>query len=244
MAPSQTGSGAVGSAAPGPSAESAEDRRSATFAARVRSLVRAIEENDEAKVEEAILRLSRSRRVVRPARVGDRRVRDAVRGSAAAGLQLAADARADPSRDVDLAGDVRPQGPRPARQVLPRAARPGADPDRPADRGLTVASFFLNAVFAFTIAKPGPLEIRPGLRAGSRASGADRALGRGGRAAARVLDDGRHTLGPAVVHDLAGHHRRRDDGQLRRHALAADRREEATTVDARQTVDERGRPGL
>ena len=44
----------------------AEDRRPASFSARVRSLVRAIEENDEAKVEDAILRLSRSRRVFAP----------------------------------------------------------------------------------------------------------------------------------------------------------------------------------
>ena len=53
-------------AAPGPSAESGDDRRSAGFWARVSSLVRAIEENDEAKVEEAVLRLSRSRRVFAP----------------------------------------------------------------------------------------------------------------------------------------------------------------------------------
>ncbi len=43
-----------------------EDRRSAAFSARVRSLVRAIEKNDETKVEEAILRLGRSRRVFAP----------------------------------------------------------------------------------------------------------------------------------------------------------------------------------
>ena len=41
-------------------------RRSAALSARIGSLVRAIEENDEAKIEEAILRLSRSRRVLSP----------------------------------------------------------------------------------------------------------------------------------------------------------------------------------
>ncbi len=69
MAPPQARGGTADPSAPAPSAESAESaevRRPATFTARVRSLVRAIEENDEAKVEEAILRLSRSRRIFAP----------------------------------------------------------------------------------------------------------------------------------------------------------------------------------
>src|SRR5438067_4450245 len=42
------------------------DRRSSALSARIGSLVRAIEANDEAKIEEAILRLSRSRRLLSP----------------------------------------------------------------------------------------------------------------------------------------------------------------------------------
>ena len=41
-------------------------RRLDSFSSRVQSLVRAIQENDEAKIEEAILRLSRSRRALAP----------------------------------------------------------------------------------------------------------------------------------------------------------------------------------
>jgi len=41
-------------------------RRSAALSARIGSLVRAIEANDDARIEEAILRLSRSHRVLAP----------------------------------------------------------------------------------------------------------------------------------------------------------------------------------
>ena len=41
-------------------------RRLDSAATRVRSLIKAIQENDEAKIEEAILRLSRSRRIFAP----------------------------------------------------------------------------------------------------------------------------------------------------------------------------------
>jgi hypothetical protein len=41
-------------------------RRPSSLSDRIRSLVRAIEDNDEAKIEEAILRLSQSRRVFAP----------------------------------------------------------------------------------------------------------------------------------------------------------------------------------
>ncbi len=51
---------------PGPASQPANERGSAPFSSRIRSLVRAIEENDDAGVEEAILRLSRRRRVFAP----------------------------------------------------------------------------------------------------------------------------------------------------------------------------------
>ncbi len=41
-------------------------RRLASLSTRIRSLVRAIEDSDEAKIEEAVLRLSRSRRMFSP----------------------------------------------------------------------------------------------------------------------------------------------------------------------------------
>ena len=66
MACSRANDRTMGRTAPGPSGESGDDRRAAVLWARVRLLVRAIEENDEAKVEEAVLRLSRSRRVFAP----------------------------------------------------------------------------------------------------------------------------------------------------------------------------------
>ena len=161
MAPSQTRSGAADPAAPRPSAESAEERRSATFAARVRSLVRAIEENDEAKVEEAILRLSRSRRAFAPLALAISAFVMLFQG-----LRLLVSnwrltlVQILPAMWIwlamlDLKGHVLHgksfhvlRGPLLIPIVLLIVM-------------LTVASFFLNAVFAFTIAKPAPLEIRP-----------------------------------------------------------------------------------
>ena len=60
---------------------------------------------------------------------------------------------------------------------------------------ITVASFFLNAVFAFAIAQPGKPEIRPAIAESTTALEADRALRRGARPAARPLDDGRDAVG-------------------------------------------------
>ena len=100
---------------------------------RIQSLVFAIQNNDESQIEEAILRLSRSRRVFAPLGVRDRRLRAAVRRPAADPLQLAADAGPDHSGDVDLARDVRLQGPPALRQVVPRSERRGAGPDLSVD---------------------------------------------------------------------------------------------------------------
>jgi hypothetical protein len=54
---------------PASSAESAShgsERRFVAVSARIGTLVRAIQDNDEARIEEAILRLSRSRRIFAP----------------------------------------------------------------------------------------------------------------------------------------------------------------------------------
>src|SRR5436305_13816156 len=63
--PSATG-GREPPASSDPPSKVTRDRRSPSFSGRIGSLVRAIEDNDEAKIEEAILRLSRSRRVFAP----------------------------------------------------------------------------------------------------------------------------------------------------------------------------------
>ena len=80
---------------------------------------------------------------------------------------------------------------------------------------LTVASYFLNAVFAFAISQPGrPRSGRPLRgRAVTWAPISVRApmVGR----AARGRDHGGAPLGATLVRGLAGHRRRRDDGQLR-----------------------------
>ncbi|MFL5860478.1 MAG: hypothetical protein ACJ780_06835 [Solirubrobacteraceae bacterium] len=128
----------------------------------MRSLVRAIEENDEGKVEEAILRLSRSRRVFAPL---------ALAISAFVMLFQALKVLVSNWRLTLV-------------QILPAMWIWLAMLDLKVHvlhgktfnvlRGpllipivlvivmLTVVSFFLNAVFAFTIAKPAPIKIRPG----------------------------------------------------------------------------------
>ena len=161
MARSQTESEAADPAAPRSPAESVEDRRSATFAARARSLVRAIEENDEAKVEEAILRLSRSRRVFAPL---------AFVISAFVmlfqGLRLLVSnwrltlVQILPAMWIWLAMlDLKAHALH--GQTFHVLRGPVLIPVVVLIVMLTVASFFLNAVFAFTVTKPAPLEIRP-----------------------------------------------------------------------------------
>ena len=75
--------------------------------------------------------------------------------------KLALDADPDPPGHADLGSHGRPQSPRAPRSELPRA--PGTDPDphRAGHRPLTAAAYFLNAVFAFSIADGGKPEIRP-----------------------------------------------------------------------------------
>jgi hypothetical protein len=148
-------------APPEPSPEPSENRHSTTFATRVRSLVRAIEENDETKVEEAILRLSRSRRVFAPLAFAISAFVMLFQGLKLlvsnwrltlvqilpamwiwlAMFDLKVHVLHGKTFDV-LRGAV----------LIPIVLGIVA---------LTVASFFLNAVFAFTVAKPAPLKIRP-----------------------------------------------------------------------------------
>jgi len=131
------------------------------LAARVGRLLRAIEESDEARIEEAVLRLSRSRRVFAP-------LAFAVGAFALLfdGLKLLVSnwrltlvqllpamwiwvAMADLKVHVLHGNDFNAlRGPVLIPVILVIVA-------------ITVASFFLNAVFAFAISRPGQPEIRP-----------------------------------------------------------------------------------
>ena len=148
-------------AAPEPSPKPSEDRRPAAFSARVRALVRAIEENDEAKVEEAILRLSRSRRVFAP-------LAFAISAFVMLydGLRLLVSnwrltlVQILPAMWIWLAMfDLKAHTLHGKSFNVLRG--PVLIPIGLAIVTLTVASYFLNAVFAFAISQPGQVEIRP-----------------------------------------------------------------------------------
>ena len=152
---------------PDPPASSAEassqgsERRFAALSARIGALVRAIQDNDEARIEEAILRLSRSRRVFAPLALvvgafvmlfnGLRLLVTNWRLTLVqilpamwiwlAMLDLKAHTLHGKSFNV-LRGPV----------LIPLGLLIVA---------ITVASFFLNAVFAFAVSRPGRPEVRP-----------------------------------------------------------------------------------
>ena len=164
MASSQTNTNPAGHAdLHEPSPAPTEDRRPASFSARVRSLVRAIEENDEAKVEEAILRLSRSRRVFAPlAFVISAFV------MLFTGLRLLVSnwrltlVQILPAMWIWLAMfDLKAHTLHGKSFNVLRG--PVLIPIGLAIVTLTVASYFLNAVFAFAISQPDRAEIRPAM---------------------------------------------------------------------------------
>jgi hypothetical protein len=136
-------------------------QRSAAVSTRIGSLVRAIEENDESRIEEAVLRLSRSRRAFAP-------LAFAVGAFALLfdGLRLVVSnwrlmlVQILPAMWIWLAmADLR------AHLLHGKSLREieGAIliPINLVIVAITAASFFLNAVFAFAIARPGGHEIRP-----------------------------------------------------------------------------------
>ena len=123
--------------------------------------MRAIEESDEARIEEAVLRLSSSRRVFSP-------LAFAVGAFALLfdGLRLLVSnwrltlVQILPAMWIWLAMfDLKAA--RAARQLLRRLRGAVLIPIILAIVAITVASFFLNAVFAFAITRPGAPEIRP-----------------------------------------------------------------------------------
>jgi hypothetical protein len=130
---------------------------------RVRSLVRAIQENDEAKIEAAVLRLSRAHRAFAPL---------ALLVSAVVllfdGLRLVVSnwrlmlVTVLPAMWIwlamyDLKGHLL-HG-----RSLHVIRGPILIPICLVIIAITMASFFLNAVFAFAVAKPGRPEVRPGV---------------------------------------------------------------------------------
>jgi hypothetical protein len=139
-------------------------RRLDSAATRVRSLIKAIQENDEAKIEEAILRLSRSRRIFAPL---------ALAVSAFVllfdGLRLLLSnwrltlVTVLPAMWIWLAMyDLKGHFLHGRSFHVIRG--PILIPICLVIIAITMASFFLNAVFAFSISKPGRPEVRPGVR--------------------------------------------------------------------------------
>jgi hypothetical protein len=143
------------------SSRGGSERRSAALSTRIGSLVRAIEDDDEARIEEAILRLSRSRRVLAPLAfavgafvmlfdglrllVANWRL-TLVQILPAMWIWLAM---------LDLKAHVL-HGKSFTVVRGPVLIAPGL-----LIVAITVASFFLNAVFAFAISRPGLPEVRP-----------------------------------------------------------------------------------
>ncbi len=138
-------------------------RRLDPAATRIRSLVRAIQENDEAKIEEAVLRLSRRHRALAPL---------ALAVSAFVllfdGLRLLAFnwrltlVTVLPAMWIWLAMlDLKIHALH--GRTLHVIRGPILIPICLVIVAITMASFFLNAVFAFAIAKPGRPMVRPGV---------------------------------------------------------------------------------
>jgi hypothetical protein len=156
---------ADGSESPPSSAESSKDRSARGprgFATRIRSLVRAIQDNDEARIEEAILRLSRSRRVFAPLAfaVGAfvmlfQGLRLLVTNWRLTLVQIL------PAMWIWLAMfDLKVHVLHGQSFNVVRGAV--LIPIGLVIVALTVVSFFLNAVFAFAISQPGRPHVRPG----------------------------------------------------------------------------------
>ena len=136
-------------------------RRVAALSARIGSLVRAIQDNDEAEIEEAILRLSESRRVFAP-------LAFAVGAFAMLfnGLKLLVTnwrltlVQILPAMWIWLAMfDLKAHVLHGKSFTVLRG--PVLIPLGLLIIAITVASFFLNAVFAFAVSRPGRPEVRP-----------------------------------------------------------------------------------
>jgi uncharacterized membrane protein len=160
--PSHSPADAPDTSAPGNESSSRRRvRRSAALSARIQALVGAIQENDEAKIEEAILRLSESRRVFAP-------LAFAVGAFVMLfnGLRLLVTnwrltlVQVLPAMWIwvamfDLKAHVL-HG-----KSFNALRGPVLIPIVLLIIAITIASFFLNAVFAFAVSQPGRPEVRP-----------------------------------------------------------------------------------
>jgi len=153
---------------PAGSSNGIEGPRWAALGARIRSLIRAIEDNDDARIEEAVLRLSRSRRVFAP-------LAFAVGAFALLfdGLRLLVSnwrltlVQVLPAMWIWLAMfDLKAHVLHGESFNVVRGAV--LIPIGLLIIAITIASFFLNAVFAFAIARSHRPEIRPALERARR----------------------------------------------------------------------------
>ena len=151
-------------APPVPGTTEAPARQRVAVAARVRWLIRAIRDIDDAAVEEAVLRLSRSRRLFAPLALAVGAVVMLFEG-----LKLLFSnwrltlIQVLPAMWIwaamyDLKAHVF------YGKTYHVVQGPARIPIVLAITAITMASFFLNAVFAFAIAQPGPPLIRPAFR--------------------------------------------------------------------------------
>jgi hypothetical protein len=149
---------------PAPGTTEAPAGQRVAVAARVRRLIRAIRDSDDAAVEEAVLRLSRSRRLFAPLALAVGAVVMLFEGL----KLLFANWRLTliqvlPAMWIwaamyDLKAHVF------YGKTYHVVQGPARIPIVLAITAITMASFFLNAVFAFAIAQPGPPLIRPAFR--------------------------------------------------------------------------------
>jgi hypothetical protein len=145
------------------SASQGSERRFAALSARIGTLVRAIQDNDEAKIEEAILRLSRSRRIFAPLAfaVGAfvmlfNGLRLLVTNWRLTLVQIL------PAMWIWLAMlDLKAHTLHGKSFNVVRG--PVLIPAGLLIIAITVASFFLNAAFAFAVSQPGRPEVRPAI---------------------------------------------------------------------------------
>ena len=160
------GNGTDGPEPPGAAAEppnGTRDRRSASLSDRIGSLVRAIQDNDEAKIEEAILRLSKSRRVFAPLAlaVGAFTMLFNGLGLLVSNWRLTV-VQILPAMWIWLAMfDLK--GHTLHGKSFNVLRGPVLIPLGLLIIAITIASFFLNAVFAFAISRPGRPEVRPAI---------------------------------------------------------------------------------
>ena len=139
-------------------------RRAEALSSRIRSLVRAIQENDEARIEAAVLRLSRSRRAFSPLAFAVSAVVVLYQG-----LRLLLTnwrvmlVQVLPAMWIWISMfDLKLHVLRGESFNVVRG--PVLIPIALVMIAITIGCLFLNAVFAFAVARPGPPEIRPAVQ--------------------------------------------------------------------------------